>query len=513
MTAITLTVAQQKQAVIDLVGSVNDEVRQFLVNNIDDIWCAATRYNCIYPLTLLYAQREAIDFALAKLAPFVSEKRANNEGYRTTQGYTRHEASSGTVGRGQGYSCDWSNTNSFAVGKTDGDSWSRARSTNDQSSQTFYYSHTWDRGRTRDDANSASSYGRSATTARTNESEDFNESNSRSASRGTAGVHVSGPVFTSGVSGQSMTARLQIPSAPVTFGTPFGTISIPVGTFFDYSATTPPTPSPANAAQCAIFEAPCPATLGGGLPPIPTDIDADNLSLPFDFVCNLPNYSASSEATVQSTIGIPFIATLNISGTWGGGVENRPRCMSSRSDGSSTSWTRARTWMRGRIRGSGSSRSDSVGSRQNDAHTRANGAGSSSSFSRSVGDSYAITIAESHSGSDSNSHGESQATNLTNSSAKSQGKGWHRTESDRKHLFDIRMYSDAFKALNDLRKRVEMQIQEALATLSQLYAKKTVRTVSTKCVADPRRLDDKPIAKTRLCFDKAGRPCSVNISA
>lgn len=166
--------------------------------------------------------------------------------------------------------------------------------------------------------------------------------------------------------------------------------------------------------------------------------------------------------------------------------------------------------MRGRVRGAGSSRSDSAGSRQNDAHTRANGAGSSSSFSRSVGDSYAITIAESHSGSDTNSHGESQATNLTNSNAASKGKGWHRTESDRKHMFDIRMYSDAFKALNDLRKRVEMQIQEALASFSQLYSNQKVRNTSVKCTVNPRRFEIKPIANTRLCYVPRRQPCFAN---
>lgn len=510
MPALVLTVNQQKQAVIDLVGSINEDVRQLIFDNIDDIWCAAKRYNCIYPLTLLYAQREAIDFALAKLAPYVSEKRANSEGYRIAKGYTRHESDSSTHGRGQGYSCDWSNTGSFSVGKTDGDSWSRARNASDQSSQTFYYSHSWDRGRTRDDANSASSFSRSTVTARTNESEDFNESNSRSASRGTAGIHVSAPIFTSGVSGQSLTANLSIPTDPVVIPTPFGTISIAPGTFTNISVSTPSTPSPAQAAQCGIFEAPCPPTLGGGLPPIPTDIQADNLDLPFANVCNLANYSASSEATIQTTIPIPFIATITISGSWGGGVENRPRCMSSRSDAASTSWMRARTWMRGRVRGAGSSRSDAVGSRQNDAHTRANGAGSSSSFSRSVGDSYAITIAESHSGSDTNSHGESQATNLTNSQAESKGKGWHRTESDRKHLFDIRMYSDAFKALNDLRKRIEEQIHEALAAFSQLYTNQKVRDTSVKCAVNPHRFEVKPIVATSLCYSRRRHLCFVN---
>jgi len=484
----TCTVDQQKRAVILLVGSVNDQVKKLIEDNIDKIWCAALAYNCVYPLTVLYAQREAIDFALAMLVPFVNQKRGKTDGYRTAKGYTRHEAESKTTGRGQGYSCDWSNTASFAVGQTNGDSWSRARSASDHGSQTFFYSHSWDRGRIRDDASSASAYSRRSETARTNESEDFNESSSRTASRGTAGLQVPSPAFTSGVVGQSMTATLQIPTAPINIPTPFGPIVIDTGTFLNYSASTPATPDPTAGAACGTIGVPCPGTLGGGLPPIPTDVDADNLNFPLHPVCNLINYSASSEANVQLTIGIPFLAALTISGSWAAGVENRPRCMSGRTDAASTSYMRARTWMRGKIRGGGSSRSDSAGTRQNDAHTRASGAGSSSQFDRSVGDSYSITISESHSGSDTNSHGESQTTNLTNSRAQSQGTGWHRTESDRKHEFDIRMYSDAFDALNKLRVKIEEQIIESLAAMSQIYGRKKVRDTSVKCDIRPRQL-------------------------
>jgi hypothetical protein len=99
MTSCVLTVNEQKQAVIALVGGVNAEVRQLLLKYIDQIWCAALQHSCEYPLTFLYAQREAIDFALAKLAPLVNQKRGKTDAFRTAEGFTRSKAEAKTTQR------------------------------------------------------------------------------------------------------------------------------------------------------------------------------------------------------------------------------------------------------------------------------------------------------------------------------------------------------------------------------------------------------------------------------
>ncbi len=477
MTTCALTIAEQKQAVIALVGGVNAEVRHLLLKYIDQIWCAAAQHSCEYPLTFLYAQREAIDFALAKLAPLVNQKRGKTDAFRTAEGFTRSKADAKTVQRGSGFSCDWSNTGSYASHQTNSDSWSIGRSASDSSAQSFYYSHSWDRGRVRDDAQSRSVYERRANTTRRTESMDVTVGDSSStSSERTQGTNAIPTVI---LGDQAIPIRIAIPPFDISFntGTILGTISLQKGPEIGPDIIIP---SRQNLSLCAEQGVGCPSTIAN------SDLVACGITddqTPIDLsVCNLTSYSANAELFAQVTIPIPFVGSFTFAGTWARNYESRPRCGRSLSESRTVGFSSASTWMRGNVRGDGSSRSESQGTRQNDAHTRANGSSSSSSFARSVGDAYTISIGESHSGSDTNSHGESQSQDLGNSRSQSRGIGLHKTTSDREHEFDIRMYSDAFKALNDLRLKVVAQIEEVLNAIGrQLYTKGKVRNTAKKC--------------------------------
>ena len=477
MTTCALTVAEQKNAVIALVGGVNAEVRQLVAKYIDQIWCAALQHSCEYPLTFLYAQREAIDFALAKLVPLVNQKRGKTDAFRTAEGFTRSKAEAKTIQRGSGFSCDWSNTGSYASHQTNSDSWSIGRSASDSSAQSFYYSHTWDRGRVRDDAQSRSTYERTASNTRRTESQDVNvgDSNSTSAERtlGTNGV----PTIVLG--NQVIPIKVAIPPFDLVWnvGGLIQTITIQKG-----PEVGPDVPIyyQTNLSSCGEQPVGCPLTISNS-DLVACGITDDNTPVDIS-VCSLSSYSANSELFAQITIPIPFLGSFTFAGTWARNYESRPRCGNSRSESRTVGFSSASTWMRGSVRGDGNSRSESLGTRQNDAHTRASGSSSSSNFARSVDDAYTISIGESHSGSDTNSHGESQSQDLGNSRSQSRGIGLHKTTSDREHEFDIRMYSDAFKALNDLRVKVVAQIEEVLNAIGkQLYTKGKVRNVSKKC--------------------------------
>ena len=513
MSECVLTVDEQKKAVIALVGSVNAEVRALLLKYIDTIWCAAQQHSCEYPLTLLYAQREAIDFALAKLAPFVSQKRGKTDAFRTAEGMTRSNADARTTQRGSGFSCDWSNTGSFAVHQNNSDSWSIGRSATDSSAQSFYYSHSWDRGRSRDDAQSRSVYERNANTTRRTESQDFSTlvGNSEGSER---------TASTEGVPH----AILDNESFPITIAIPPFDIYIPIGGLIR-EINLPRGPDVQvgqlkaryeNVMPCEPSGVGCPAAGDNGDLFTCGIIQDDQVVSPS--VCNRRSYSTNSEVFTQVTIPVPFVGAFTFSGNWAKGYESRPRCGSSRSRSIGIGFSNSSVWMRGSVVGNGSSASDSAGTRQNDAHTRATGSSSSSNFSRSVGDAYTIAIGESHSGSDTNSHGESQSQDLGNSRSKSRGVGIHKTASDREHEFDIRMYSDAFKALNELRAKIVKQIEEALSVIGkQLYTNGKVRNVDKRCDINVYQLARGQASMNAICCTttrtRSRRLCYVNSMA
>lgn len=493
-----LTLAQQKQSVIELVGAVGQEIRDLVQANIDDIWCVAINYGCTYPLTVLYAQREAIDFALAWLVPRVSQKRGDTDAFRTTEGKTRTTAQARSNSRGQGWSCDWSNTASFANNRTNGDSWSRHRSAADHQASTFYFSHSWDRSRRREDAASQSAYGRSSETARTNESQHYSEHSNRVASQSVGGIHLTAPFF-SNLPLSPLSVKIKLPPLDIVINTPFGPITVPAGSWINAPLVdiSPPFVG-AGVSVCAGAGVGCPTATLGVIPP-PSREDADNVSFGFPSFCLSPSYSASSEVSLNVAVPIPFVGSLSFSATWAAGAEQRPRCMASRTDAQSSSLSNARTWMRSKMRGGGSSQSDSIGTQQNDAHTRANGAGNSTGLARSVGQSYSIVVGESHSGSDTNSHGESQSTDLGNTRSQSRGKGYQITTSDKQHIFDIRKYSDMFTALNDLRAKIVAQIEESLQAMSQLYQRGKVRDARKIKPISPYALSMGMAAQNGLC--------------
>jgi len=515
MTSCALTVNEQKQAVIALVGGVNAEVRQLLVKHIDQIWCAALQHSCEYPLTFLYAQREAIDFALAKLAPLVNQKRGKTDAFRTAEGFTRSKSEAKTTQRGSGFSCDWSNTGSYASHQNNSDSWTINRSASDSSAQSFYYSHTWDRGRVRDDAQSRSTYERRAGSTRRTESQDFSNSVTNSDSYERTNGMQSVPYIPLG--SQIIPVKVAIPPFDISWdtGTFLGTINLTRG-----PEVGPDVRVEFNqaAAPCDRLSVSCPLTISN------SDLVACGITdddTPIDIsICALQSYSANSELFSQITIPIPFLGSFTFAGTWAKNYESRPRCGRSTSIALSTGFSSAVTWMRGNVRGDGSSRSESQGTRQNDAHTRATGSSTSSSFARSVGDAYTISIGESHSGSDTNSHGESQSQDLGNSRSQSRGVGLHKTTSDREHEFDIRMYSDAFKALNDLRLKVVEQIEEVLNAIGrQLYTKGKVRDTQKKCDINVYQLGRGQVSDNAICCTpmrsarRISKTCYVNSMA
>jgi len=89
----------------------------------------------------------------------------------------------------------------------------------------------------------------------------------------------------------------------------------------------------------------------------------------------------------------------------------------------------------------------------------------------------------------------------------------HKTTSDREHEFDIRMYSDAFKALNDLRVKVVAQIEEALKAIGrQLYTKGKVRNVDKRCDISVRQLAYGQSSANEICCIPVYRrkPCYAN---
>ena len=493
-----LTVSQQKQSVVEFVGAVGQEIRQLVADNIDDIWCVALNYGCSYPLTVLYAQREAIDFALAWLTPRVNQKLGDTDAFRTTEGKTDATSQARSNSRGQGWSCDWSNTASFANNRTNGDSWSRSRSASDHQSSTFYFSHSWDRSRRREDSASQSAYGRSSETARTNESQHFSEHSNRVASQSVGGLHVGAPFFSS-LPITPLSVKIKVPPLDIVINTPFGPITVGSGAWINASLVDISPPFEGSAVStCAGAGVGCPTATLQVVPP-PSREEADNVSFGFPSFCLSPSYSASNEVSLNVAVPIPFVGSLNFSATWAAGAEQRPRCMSSRTDAQSSSLSNARTWMRAKMRGGGSSLSDSVGTQQNDAHTRANGAGNSDGLSRTVGRSYSIVVGESHSGSNTDSHGESQASDINNTRSSSRGRGYQITSSDKRHIFDIRRYSDMFTALNDLRAKIVVQIEESLRAVSQLYGKGKVRDVRKIKPISPYALSRGAAASNSLC--------------
>lgn len=321
MTSCALTVNEQKQAVIALVGGVNAEVRQLLVKHIDQIWCAALQHSCEYPLTFLYAQREAIDFALAKLAPLVNQKRGKTDAFRTAEGFTRSKSEAKTTQRGSGFSCDWSNTGSYASHQNNSDSWTINRSASDSSAQSFYYSHTWDRGRVRDDAQSRSTYERRAGSTRRTESQDFSNSTTNSDSYERTNGMQSVPYIPLG--SQTIPVKVAIPPFDISWdtGTFLGPINLTRGPEVGPDVTVH---FNAAAAPCDRLSVSCPLTISN------SDLVACGITdddTPIDIsICALQSYSANSELFSQITIPIPFLGSFTFAGTWAKNYESRPRC-------------------------------------------------------------------------------------------------------------------------------------------------------------------------------------------
>lgn len=487
-------IAIQKQAIVGMVGAVDAEVRALIERNIDDIWCAAIRYSCEPTLTFLYAQKEAIDFALMWVAPKISTKKGQSEGYRVSQGAARAKSNSRLDGASQGWTCDWSNTGSYSSHQTNGDSWTRARSETDGESYSFFYSHTWARGQSRSDEQSRADSVRQSNTVRLNEGRSDGGSISFGHSTEDAGNYVPSPF-----------------PDPIFQYEPAVSIGICLDPLFNpLSNCNNPIPNPplnltlSGKIVEADFVQPFLETPRGchptrvGCTVLPNEIECGQIPSEYDTLfenfprmplCERENYSASSEVNVNVYIPIPLVGSLSIGGTWATTLESKPRCAQSRASGFSDSESLSTVYMRARAEGRTQARSDGFGFRRNDAHVRAEGNAEGYTNARSATLSAAVTRSETHTGSDTNSHGESQSTSNTETESRSRNTSWQKTMSDRMHQFNIYKYSDIFKALHGLRERVTNQIQQALGAfkVGQFVTGK-VRDVSVKRYVPPQTL-------------------------
>lgn len=463
---ITLTVEQKKAAIVEMLRAISPEVHELVAANIHAIWQAALRHNCTPPLDFLYAQREAVDFALAWLSTRVSNKRGFMDAMRTSIGRSRATSQSSTDGVMQGESCDWANTSGYTTYQNNADGFTRSRSQNDSNSYTYYQQQSWDRSRTRQDAQSRSDAVRQATATRVREEVSSAGTRARGYSRDQSGNYVQNPLPPQW--DYSLNVPIVIPPVDINIPTPFGPITIPEAGLVNFSIpirNEPPIGNadaicpPLRAIRCQPLFSPdeCEIRL-----PSDDEVDAGDFDEPA--MLSRPNVQAQVDVTMSVTLPIPAVGSLTISAQFQSGIEQRPKSSISRSYSRSMSSARGQTFARARSEGRSDSLAESRGSRVSDIHSR--GAGQSQSQS----DALSASVARNQSQSDmaqenkSDSYGSSQQASETRSSSASESNSWQRTESNRTSVMEMRKYSDAFNALNELRARIVQQIEMAKRT-------------------------------------------------
>ena len=448
-----LTVAARRAAVVQMVGAVAPEVRSLIERNIDAIWSVACRYACYEPLTTLYAQREALDLALAYFAPLVSRKDGSGSGERVSLGRSHAESVGRADGSSQNWSCDWSNTSSYAVHRTDGDGYTRARSATDGETFAYFRQQSWDRSQTQQVSNSRADSRRRSATTRANEQRSAGDGQMDGFSTEGHGRYVYTP---------TPEARIQHP-----YQVSILDINIPLA---DPIPTPDDLPSGIHcergpqAVGCLSLVRPeldsdvqyvapsCPLVLTEN-----EVIQRRMFSLPP--IANIPNYSVSAEHNVQLYIPIPAVGVVNIGFIWQSSTEQRPRWSTSRTIGDSSSTSQGLSFMRAFSSASSESTSEVRGQRQNDAHTRARGDSTSRNDSRSASLGRQLTFSEVHTGSSTDAHGQGQASTVSESERTSKSIAWQRNVGQRTHQFELQRYSDAFEALSNLRRRIAEQIE------------------------------------------------------
>ncbi|MDW8293242.1 MAG: hypothetical protein RML84_09155 [Anaerolineae bacterium] len=491
-------VAEQKEAIVQMIGAVSPEVGAIVAQNIDDIWQAALRHSCTGLLAFLYAQREALDFALAWLAPRVSAKRGFGDAIRVAQGALRSRSESAVEGASQGWSCDWSNTSSYSAHKTDGDGFTRALSESDAESFVFFRSAGYDRSVSRNDAHARSDASRQSNTVRTSESASSSDTVGWGYNAETAGFYLHLPYPTEQWNYQ-LNLSISVPPTDINLGA----ITIPAGVFqINVPIASLPPLGPSDA-RCTVMPAPCPPVLE--LQDLEcrvmSDEDAQQHAYEFAPICNRINMQTSAEVALTVTVPIPMIGSFTIGASWLSSYEQRPRCAASRATTQSSAASVGAQYMRAAAVGSAVSRSESRGFRRNDARQSGEGDSASESQSRSATVSRAVTEAESHSGSDTASHGESQSTSRTDSRSQARSRSWQKTESDRTHEFDIQKLSDAFTALKELRVRVEQQIMQVKGIFkkSEFGAARIVRGGDRRLIHPNRFAYESACSRAPLC--------------
>lgn len=489
---MNLTLEAQKRAVVSIVGAVNEDVRALIARNIDAIWSAAQQRTCFPSLLFLYAQREAIDFALMYLAPLISTKKGIGDAYRVSEGAARGRGQSRVDGASQGWSCDWANTSSFNVHRSDGDAFTRARSQSNAENNARFESHTWSRGQSRTESNSRSQSERQSNTVRTSESRSRSESFTLGRSRETSGVYLPTP-YVDPIHQWQKTIDIGICGDPLFYPDRNGcnswygfsvSLGDPVELWRgDFPIGYVNSECPAVPVRCVPIsivrdsESKC-------NPPSAEDLFSEAwFSGPA--LCNWLNFAAHIDQSITVYVPTP-IGVFSLSGAWTSGIESRPRCYKSRQETRSDSRSVSASFMRAVSTGNARSYTETIGFRRNDAHTRAQGNSRGSSLAVSATQSSNVHFAETHSGSNTNSHGESQSSSRMETQSSTRSTSWQKTESTRLHRFDIFKYSDAFKALHDLRQRIDAQIEHIKRVLkTTMFTKSRVRDVSVKHTYNP----------------------------
>ncbi|MFN4294613.1 MAG: hypothetical protein ACK4JD_10820 [Thermoflexales bacterium] len=455
----------RQAGVVQMVGAVSPEVRELIQRNIQAIWVAACRYSCQEPLTTLYAQREALDLALAYLAPLVNDKRGVGSSERVSLGRSRAEREGRADGSSQNWSCDWSNTGSYAVHQTNGDGYTRARSATDGETFAYFRTQSWDRGRTQQASNSRSDASKRATTTRANEQRSAGDGQMDGYSTEGHGQYRYSPVPS-----PSIQHDYSINLLPDEITLPGG---ITIGLTPINVSLSGPLPQPGDLPSGIHCDGPYDFTgclrrvepiedldLTPICPRVLTELEVLRRRInALPVIGVFPNFAASAEFNIQLSIPIPGAGSFNLSYVFQSGAEQRPRWATGRNVGEATSTSQGLTFLRSFSSAGSQSVAETRGFRENDAHMRGRGDSSARNDSRSASLGRQLTVSEVHTGSNTDAHGQAQASSVSESESKANSLAWQRTVSERMHRFDIQKYSDAFDALSKLRARVEAQIE------------------------------------------------------
>ncbi len=497
-----LTVAEKSKIVLDLVGAVSDEVNTLLAQHMEQIICEGAAMGCSYPFDLLYSQLAAIDLALAWMARKVDTKRGYGESLRKQLSQARGSSVTVAHSESQGWTCDWADSSSYNTYQNNSDSYSRFTETRD--GQTWRYSRTvsWDRGR--------SDGWRNAFDRRQGQDVDFRQSEGDSTDVERSVMH---SVEGAGSQIQNPYHEIREPIQTPILGSVQQWLrdranevrSDPVFSFlaniFDGLANL------LGDQNLDVND----LSRGCGITPITGCYSLNEIDR--EYLCHFPvlrdgypltfdpgpdyfatvlynpnlyrNYSAYTDASYTITIPL-IIAALSFTVQSSSGSESVPRSGRNYQFNWESGDAYSRTERSANSIDESVSEDRARSDYQKDAHSRGESRGYSLQTAFSQSRSYAVNFSESRSGSDSASHSEGQSSSYGDSQSQSKSDMVALTRQMRDHEFDIRKWSQAFDALQQLRKQIVSQIEEAYASLaSNLFKRGKVRK-NERCIPDPR---------------------------